>query len=114
MFKSRCGRMMVVVRCVTCDMYAVKRWRPRETVDQEGERNGGEVEKGVLKRFPAAGSSCARSERKSNTMAYDTVLRKLRVQVISSVKTGMKNPFTLLGRFLTRTAHSPSPSALNL
>jgi hypothetical protein len=83
MFKSRRGRMMDVVRCVTCDMYAVERWRPRETVDQEGGRNGGEVEKGVLKRFPAAGSSGARSERKSNTMAYDTVLRKLRGQVIS-------------------------------
>lgn len=75
--------MMVVVRCVTCDMYAIERWRPRETVDQEGEPNGGEVEKGVLKRFPVAGSSGARSERKSNTIACDTVLRKSRVQVIS-------------------------------
>ena len=35
--------------------------------------------KGVLKRFPAAGSSGARSERKSNK-AYKTVLRKSRVK----------------------------------
>lgn len=86
-----------VVRCVTCDMYAVERWRPRETVGQVEERNGGEVEKGVLKRFPAAGSSGATTERKSNTIAYDTVLRKLRVQVISPMSMEMKNSFIRLG-----------------
>jgi hypothetical protein len=72
MFKSRPGRMMVVVRCVTCDMYAIERWRPKETVDQEGERNGGEVEKGVLKRFPAAGSSGATTERKQHDGIRDS------------------------------------------